>query len=1095
MNYIADLHIHSPFSRATSPESSPAGLVAWARLKGIHLIGTGDCTHPGWLRLLKEQLEPAEPGLYRLKDDVPVPSVVPGLDCTAHNVRFLLSAEISSIYKRGGATRKVHNLLYLPDFTSVEKLNARLAGIGNIESDGRPILGLDSRNLLEILLECSPEAFLVPAHIWTPWFSLFGSKSGFNSIEECFGDLSNHIFALETGLSSDPDMNRLVSGLDHCALISNSDCHSPSKLGREANIFNTGFDFYSLREALQRNNRDTFCGTIEFFPEEGKYHFDGHRECNVCLDPHESKLINNICPACNRPLTIGVHNRVLELADRDKPYYHSDSPKFHSLIPLPEILSELLQVGVSSKQVSRQYARAISRFGTEFHLLLNAEADEIAEYEPLLSEAIIRMRQGRVIRQPGYDGAFGVIRVFESDELAQLAGQFGLFSEQRTSRKPIRAVSDVDNNSREVSTGHIVASTPPCPSQSEPPQDPGPNQEQFAAIQAEAKRILVAAGPGTGKTFTLVARVQRLIHEGVDPAAVVAITFTTKTAEEMQARLGTECGTPEKQMFIGTFHRFCLDHLRDDNPELTVVGPESRQRLLKRLYPGKGGVERGKLSHAVTAYCSGMNLPASEEVQRYIDELMRLNAIDLDAIIPVCVQLIRTDSAFMQRICQRTRYLFVDEFQDVNRSQYELVELLAAGGATVFAIGDPDQAIYGFRGGDLRYFFKFAEVSGTLLLPLKTTYRLPQKIVQSATTLIARNLIRSGLPLTAAEHCPDGHIEFHRVLSPSAEAELIVHRIEELIGGIDSFSHNSGRTCRSSVKNDLTFADFAILFRLGRQAEEISDALSRRGIPYQLVGATPFYQSPTVRPIYYLLLAANQTDEIATWLALLGCLKGVGITTLDRLEAELPLKGDFLNLIALQEQPQAVRKAVGMLNELLQSFRLQTMAPGGGIAAGIQYACLQLALEPEHEDIQRLSSLAVGFGADLARFCTHLEQYASATVYDAQAEAVALMSCHSAKGLEFPVVFMAGLEEGIFPCTLMGPPYIEEERRLFYVGMTRSRYRLIMTASTYRTWIGQGGRELSRFISELPSELIEHPLAPGHKKNRQKSITQQMNLF
>lgn len=1092
MNYIADLHIHSPFSRATSPESSPAGLVAWARLKGIHLIGTGDCTHPGWLRLLKEQLEPAEPGLYRLKADVPVPSVVPGLDCAAHNVRFLLSAEISSIYKRGGATRKVHNLLYLPDFASVEKLNARLAGIGNIESDGRPILGLDSRNLLEILLECSPEAFLVPAHIWTPWFSLFGSKSGFNSIEECFGDLSDQIFALETGLSSDPDMNRLISGLDHCALISNSDCHSPSKLGREANIFNTGFDFYSLREALRRNKRDTFCGTIEFFPEEGKYHFDGHRECNVCLDPYESKLVNNICPACNRPLTIGVHNRVLELADRVKPYYPSDSPAFHSLIPLPEILSELLQVGVTSKQVSRQYARAISRFGTEFHLLLNAEADELAEYEPLLSEAVTRMRQGRVIRKPGYDGAFGVIRVFEPDELAQLAGQFGLFNEQRVPRKPVRSVTATDN-SQEASSGHTAPAVPP---QSKPEQSQSsvPNQEQFAAIQAEAKRILVAAGPGTGKTFTLVARIRRLLDEGVDPATVVAITFTTKTAEEMQARLGAGCGISEKQMFIGTFHRFCLDQLRDDNPELTVVGPESRQRLIKRLYPGKGGTERGKLSHAVTAYCSGSNRPASEEVQLYIDELMRLNAIDLDAIIPVCVQMMRTDDAFMQRITQRTRYLFVDEFQDVNRAQYELVELLAAEGATVFAIGDPDQAIYGFRGGDLRYFFKFAEVSGTLLLPLKTTYRLPQKIVQSATTLISRNLIRSGLPLTAVEQCPDGHIEFHRVLSPSAEAELIVHRIEELIGGIDSFSHNSGRIYRSGVQQDLTFADFAILFRLGRQAEELADALSRRGIPYQLVGATPFYQSPTARPLYYLLLAANQTDEIATWLALLGCLKGVGLTTLDRLEAELPLKGDFLHLVALLEQPQAVRKAVAMLDELLQSFRHQIMTTGG-ITAGLQYACVQLALDPEHEDIHRLSGLAVGFGADLARFCTHLEQYASATVYDAQAEAVALMSCHSAKGLEFPVVFMAGLEEGIFPCTLMGPPYMEEERRLFYVGMTRSRYRLIMTASTYRTWIGQGGREMSRFITELPAELVEHPLASGRKKNRQKSNTQQMDLF
>ncbi len=420
MHYIADLHIHSPFSRATSPTSDLPGLAAWARFKGIQIVATGDCTHPAWFGQIKELLIPAEPGLYRLKDESRIPAIFPDLSHPKKPVRFLLSAEISSIYKRGGATRKVHNLLYLPDFDAVERLNSRLSRIGNIVSDGRPILGLDSRNLLEILLEVSQDAFMVPAHIWTPWFSLFGSRSGFDSLEECFGDLTGHIFAVETGLSSDPDMNRMISALDHLALISNSDCHSPSKLGREANLFNTGFDYYSLRNAIKANHRDSFCGTVEFFPEEGKYHHDGHRNCDICLEPLETKQLNGICPVCGKPVTVGVFNRVYELSDRTTPVYKPDSPEFQSLIPLSEILSEIMQVGVASKKVTGRYGQLIARFGSEFNLLLYAGLDEISLYDPILGEAIRRMRNGQVIRQAGFDGRYGMVRVFSDGELAKL---------------------------------------------------------------------------------------------------------------------------------------------------------------------------------------------------------------------------------------------------------------------------------------------------------------------------------------------------------------------------------------------------------------------------------------------------------------------------------------------------------------------------------------------------------------------------------------------------------------------------------------------------------------------------------------------------
>ncbi|HEY5974665.1 MAG TPA: endonuclease Q family protein [Geobacteraceae bacterium] len=442
MDYIADLHIHSPYSRATSKECSPAGLAAWARIKGIQVVGTGDFTHPGWFAQLKAELVPAEPGLFRLRDEAAVRSPLPGLDLPPGQVRFLLTAEISSIYKRHGQVRKVHNLLYVPDFAAAERLNARLAAIGNIASDGRPILGLDSRNLLEILLEQAPEGFLVPAHIWTPWFSLFGSRSGFDSMEECFADLTSHVFALETGLSSDPAMNRLISGLDRFALISNSDCHSPQKLGREANLFSTELSFFALREALRRNRRDTFRGTVEFFPEEGKYHADGHRNCQVCLEPHETRQLALICPVCGKPLTVGVYHRVMELSDRAEPFYGAEAPEFFSLIPLPELLGELLGVGPGSKAVQLQYVRAIARFGSEFNLLLHAPPAELADHAPLLAEAVCRMRAGRVLRQPGYDGEYGVIRVFAEGELARLAGQGSLFVDDQPRRGRRKRDSD-----------------------------------------------------------------------------------------------------------------------------------------------------------------------------------------------------------------------------------------------------------------------------------------------------------------------------------------------------------------------------------------------------------------------------------------------------------------------------------------------------------------------------------------------------------------------------------------------------------------------------------------------------------------------------
>ena len=417
MRFYADLHVHSKYSRATSKDCDLEHLSLWGRKKGITVIGTGDFTHPAWFSEIKEKLVPAEPGLFRLCDDIDreVTGKLPG---SCHGVtRFMLSVEISTIYKKGGKTRKIHHLIYAPALEQAEFINRKLDRIGNIKSDGRPILGLDSRHLLEIVLEAGEGCYLVPAHIWTPWFAVLGSKSGFDSIGECYGDLAGHIFAVETGLSADPEMIRRVSGLDRYRLVSNSDAHSPARLGREACIFNTGLDYYSMRRALETGNG--YDGTAEFFPEEGKYHLDGHRKCNIRLSPEESRELNSICPVCHTPLTLGVMHRVQELADRTSEKKPENTDPFVSLVPLPEVVAETSGVGPATKRVAKQYDQLLYKLGAELPILNDIPLEEIRNHSgsPLISEAVARMRKGDVIREAGYDGEYGRIRLFQEHEL------------------------------------------------------------------------------------------------------------------------------------------------------------------------------------------------------------------------------------------------------------------------------------------------------------------------------------------------------------------------------------------------------------------------------------------------------------------------------------------------------------------------------------------------------------------------------------------------------------------------------------------------------------------------------------------------------
>lgn len=413
MEHVVDLHIHSHYSRATSKNSNLEGLYYWGKLKGIHIIGTGDFTHPEWFAEIREKLVPAEPGLFKLRDDLAAPidaSLPPSV--RDQPIRFIPSVEIATIYKKGDRVRKLHQLVVMPSLDGVSKLNARLDRIGNLKADGRPILGLDSKELLRHTLESDKDALYIPAHIWTPWFGMFGSKSGFDTIKEAYDDLAPEIKAIETGLSSDPAMNRRVEHLDGVAITSHSDAHSPQKLGREATVVRAGLDYYDIIGGIKAND-NRLVGTIEFFPEEGKYHLDGHRVCDIRFTPDQTKAHGGMCPVCQKPLVVGVENRLNELATRE--HTHATGKQVEYIIPLAEVLAELQGTKTTTgKAVQAEYFNVLSRLGDEFSVLRHVPADAIREAGfPLLAIAIERMRAGDVVRDPGYDGVFGTIKVFK----------------------------------------------------------------------------------------------------------------------------------------------------------------------------------------------------------------------------------------------------------------------------------------------------------------------------------------------------------------------------------------------------------------------------------------------------------------------------------------------------------------------------------------------------------------------------------------------------------------------------------------------------------------------------------------------------------
>lgn len=1048
--YIADLHIHSRYSRATSKDCTPEYLDLWARRKGIHIVGTGDFTHPAWREELGEKLTPAEGGLYVLKDEYRIQD---GSVQGEMNPRFVVTGEISSIYKKNGKVRKVHSVILLPGLEDAERISNKLEQIGNIHSDGRPILGLDCHDLLEITLELCPEAVYVPAHIWTPHFSMFGAFSGFNTVEECFEDLAPYVYAVETGLSSDPPMNWRVSALDRFQLISNSDAHSPAKLGREANLFDIPMSYEGLARALQTG--EGLHGTIEFFPEEGKYHMDGHRKCNLCLSPSETMKHNGVCPVCGRKITIGVSHRVEELADREEGYVKEGAKAFESLVPLPEVIAATFGCTAASKRAEREYMRMLSELGPEFEILRRLPLEEIRRVSGArIAEGIGRLRGGQVERIPGFDGEYGVIRLFSAEELNNTEGQMSfldLIDKQNQSQS--QPQSDTQGRPQNLAQNQRQSQQKSRTQEKKAVLNP----EQERAVMSDSVCIAVKAGPGTGKTKTLVSRLKYLLeHRRVRPSDVTAVTFTNQAAAELEERIGRETGRKSvgRTMQIGTFHAICLDFLKKKGIEFEIATDAELRSIAEETQCGSAK----EFLESVSRYKSGVM--TSEETDRweewqktyemYEQKKADRKLFDFDDLLLKTAELVASGQAYPGWEKQ-FRYLLIDEFQDINPLQNRLIRLWHSRGQELFVIGDPDQSIYGFRGADAKCFDRLAQDYPDIeLIELSENYRSsPQILSAAASVMPGREMLRP--------NCP-GNVPVRIVETESSLAEgiFIAKEIGRMSGGIGMLEahrdtwENDGRKVRG-------FGEIAILYRTNRQSQLIEKCLKKEGIPYIVAGREPFLEKDSVQGSICFFKYLRDSKDVSA------------------------MKESAALIWKLEWNPlteELVRKTAEKFRGLYQKNKpkkfTETWMKEAGLTEDPAMQKLAQTAVFYKSMSEFLSALELGVESDLKR-CGDKE-YIS--------EAVTLMTLHGSKGLEFPAVFIFGAEQGMIPLeSEKHPADKEEERRLFYVGITRAKEELIMTCSG----------EKSEFLQELKEgEYIRQEKATEKKKENE---CYQMSLF
>jgi len=1142
MEFIADLHIHSRFSRATAKNLDLENIYIAAQLKGITVVGTGDCTHPGWFSEIKEKLVPAEEGLFKLRKEIAekcdreVPASCRG------DVRFILVSEISNIYKKDHKTRKNHNIVFLPDLVRAEKFNLKLDKIGNIKSDGRPILGLDTRDLLEILLETSDQAFLIPAHIWTPWFSLLGSKSGFDSIEECFEDLTPHIFAVETGLSSDPEMNWRVSSLDGLTLISNSDAHSPLKLGREANLFNTQLSYPAIRSAIQTGDPEQFIGTLEFYPQEGKYHLDGHRKCNIRYWPEETRSLSGKCPVCEKPLTLGVLYRVEELADRPQGVKPAKHHKFYNIIPLTEILAEILQVGPGTKRVMKNYRTLLEKLGPELEILNRTNPENLARAgAPLLGEAIARMRRNEIVVLPGYDGEFGKIKIFNQDEREKLLDQKKLFVIPATNsaiKKKHKAARGRPEPKTIQTKTTLKQPTIFAPSKLKDEIDRFDldqlNPEQRRAVEHPGGPLMIIAGPGTGKTHTLTHRLAHLIiSKRVLPHNILAVTFTNKAAQEMRSRLELIMGSSPKPPFVGTFHGLCYkllsDHLKTKH---TIINPEDRHFIISEAIRSveHTGLEvsaplpkmLGRIISAKQLLLEpddiggddGLDNKVFAAVYKSYQTLLSIEGLyDYEDLVLKTVRLFQGDPFFTKQHRDLYKYVFVDEYQDLNYGQHCLVRALAPpgrAGHNLCVIGDPQQSIYGFRGSDSKYFKRFIDdYPDTEVINLSRNYRSTQTILDASYQAVSPAGEKDSAGRVYSEIDGTPTVSVLETVSDKAEAVAVGRTIERLIGGTGFHSIDFGRVGGQNPRVQRSFSDFAVLFRTADQGGVFGRVFDDGGIPYQVVSRQNFFNTKGVSEMISFLKIIEDSGCYADLVRIMRLTKpGIGKPSLEIFKQWCYQK-NFTVARALANARRfpikGMRRAQQTkLNNFVEGLEnIKQQAKGLGLADKLILIAAKTRLaevfnnDPEtKEAFNQLIDISRTSSHNTSEFFMNTALQSDTDTHAPRAEKVALMTMHAAKGLEFPVVFVVGCEKGYLPFQRPANDAtdIDEERRLFYVAMTRAQERLYLTYAKKRRIYGKTEkRTISPFVGAIEERLktLEKTI-PGRQKPKGPA---QLKLF
>ena len=1134
MKFVADFHVHSRFSRATAKHSDFENLYISAQLKGLSVIGTGDFTHPGWFAEIKEKLIPAEPGMFRLKDEIArlCDQEVP--KSCRRKVRFMLVAEISNIYKKNNKTRKNHNLVFLSDLNQVKNFNSKLDKIGNIKSDGRPILGLDARNLLEILLETSDQAFLIPAHIWTPWFSLLGSKSGFDSIDECFEDLTPFIFAVETGLSSDPAMNWRVSALDGLTLVSNSDAHSPLKLGREANLFDTEISYSAIKSAIKSGDPERFLGTLEFFPEEGKYHLDGHRNCDVRSWPNKTRKQGGICSVCGKPLTLGVLYRVEELADRlegVKPKkYH---PYFH-IVPLVEILSEVLKVGPNSKKVMGNYRNLLEKLGSEFDILTTLQRDVIdAAGLPLLGEAITRVRQNKIVLLPGYDGEFGKIKIFKKDERKKLQVQKTLFiidptdslskkkKEKNQQPKPRIPSKVIIKDMSDKTTGKNFETVEL-------------NREQRRAVEHDGGALIIIAGPGTGKTHTLTQKIAYLMQKKkVSPQNILAVTFTNKASQEMRQRLETIFGKSKIQPVIGTFHSLCFHLLHDvEKKSYTIIDEKDRylilldainrvehagvqvkikaKKLLEWIISVKQNILHPEEWSDQTPALENDYFQAVYQAYQNLLEIQKL--YDYEDLIFKTVRILETDNQVVDSYRTRFQYIFVDEYQDLNHGQYRMIKSLAPPGVdrNICVVGDPNQSIYGFMGSSVKYFKRFiTDYPDTKVIKLTQNYRSTQTILDGSYQVIKLQNNDTFQERIYSEIEGSKKICVFETDSEQAEAVAIGKTIEKLIGGIGFHSIDFGFVDGQQHAGNVSFSDFAVLYRTAEQNRVLSGVFDTAGIPYQIVSRANVFNKKPISKLISLLKVIEGTGSYADLERSLKITtptinnKGMQIFKNWGYENRFSLESALMNArrFPINKMGKANQIKLGdILNKILEiRQKIKKMSMEQKLLFLLENTKISTSVDwsqKTNDSLKHIIDVCEHFNSNKVDFFKIAALQTDTDTYNEQSESVTLMTMHAAKGLEFPVVFIAGCENGLLPFKPLDGDVsdVEEERRLFYVAMTRAKERLYISFAKKRRRFGKiEKRTLSPFVQQIEKKILTHDAAIPGKKTKTGPL--QLKLF